>query len=312
MRKYILGGWALGVALSTAPLATWAQANDAPPSWAYPVNPPDFKVQLDDGTPRHVPDRHCRVHGHAGSGSIFHARLASFGSPADAGYCRSWPQTGRDGLWSVPSGGWAGRAGKRQSCRSPRTVRLLPDNASPAAWISPVMKLGLIQLVVASIFANRATRSGDRIAVSTMGADLLGNRRFENPPPSSGNSPNQGPSWEMRVLLSPIGNRQRGKVSHVYHEITREEKMIKQQLAGLAGVLRDDVERGVRPDLHPCVASPCRCRSSGCSGIPGSTTTNTTTSTTTDHATTITKGVDANGNEITKKDTYREGVAGGS
>ena len=47
-------------------------------------------------------------------------------------------------------------------------------------------------------------------------------------------------------------------------------------------------------------------------GVPGSTTTTTTTSPTTDHATTITKGVDANGNEITKKDSYREGVAGSS
>ena len=37
-----------------------------------------------------------------------------------------------------------------------------------------------------------------------------------------------------------------------------------------------------------------------------------TVSPTTDHRTTITKGLDANGNEITKKDTYREGVAGSS
>jgi hypothetical protein len=33
-----------------------AQADDTPPAWAYAVNPPDFKVQPDDGTPRHVPD----------------------------------------------------------------------------------------------------------------------------------------------------------------------------------------------------------------------------------------------------------------
>ena len=45
-------------------------------------------------------------------------------------------------------------------------------------------------------------------------------------------------------------------------------------------------------------------------GIPGSATTTTTVSPTTDHATTVTKGVDANGDEITKKETYREGVAG--
>jgi hypothetical protein len=45
-------------------------------------------------------------------------------------------------------------------------------------------------------------------------------------------------------------------------------------------------------------------------GIPGSTTTTTTTSPTTDHTTKTTKGVDANGNEITKKDSYREGLTG--
>src|SRR5439155_1344649 len=54
--KAILAGLALGMALSAAPLVTRAQADDAPPAWAYPVNPPDFKVQPDDGSPRHVPD----------------------------------------------------------------------------------------------------------------------------------------------------------------------------------------------------------------------------------------------------------------
>ena len=52
----ILTGLALGMALSTAPLVMQAQADDAPPAWAYAVNPPDFKAQPDDGTPRHVPD----------------------------------------------------------------------------------------------------------------------------------------------------------------------------------------------------------------------------------------------------------------
>lgn len=28
---------------------------DAPPAWAYPVNPPDFKPAVDDGSLRHVP-----------------------------------------------------------------------------------------------------------------------------------------------------------------------------------------------------------------------------------------------------------------
>ncbi|MBV8094801.1 MAG: c-type cytochrome, partial [Acetobacteraceae bacterium] len=33
-----------------------ALANDGPPAWAYPVNPPGLKVTPDDGVPRHVPD----------------------------------------------------------------------------------------------------------------------------------------------------------------------------------------------------------------------------------------------------------------
>jgi cytochrome c553 len=52
----ILTRLAFGVALCAAPPVVRAQANDAPPAWAYAVNPLDFKVQPDDGTPRHVPD----------------------------------------------------------------------------------------------------------------------------------------------------------------------------------------------------------------------------------------------------------------
>jgi cytochrome c553 len=33
-----------------------AQSQDRPPAWAYPVNPPDFKPEPDDGTLRRVPD----------------------------------------------------------------------------------------------------------------------------------------------------------------------------------------------------------------------------------------------------------------
>jgi cytochrome c553 len=32
------------------------RAQDSPPAWAYPVNPPGFKPTPDDGKPRHVPD----------------------------------------------------------------------------------------------------------------------------------------------------------------------------------------------------------------------------------------------------------------
>jgi hypothetical protein len=33
-----------------------AEAEDHPPGWAYPVNPPGFKLPPDDGKPRQVPD----------------------------------------------------------------------------------------------------------------------------------------------------------------------------------------------------------------------------------------------------------------
>ena len=33
-----------------------ARSQEGPPSWAYPVNAPDFKPPTDDGTPRRVPD----------------------------------------------------------------------------------------------------------------------------------------------------------------------------------------------------------------------------------------------------------------
>jgi cytochrome c553 len=54
--RAILAGFTLGAALSAVSLASWAQADDAPPAWAYAANPPDFKAKPDDGVPRHVPD----------------------------------------------------------------------------------------------------------------------------------------------------------------------------------------------------------------------------------------------------------------
>jgi cytochrome c553 len=46
-------------ALVASVLFAWvasAAAQDGPPAWAYPVNPPDLKLAPDDGTPRQVPD----------------------------------------------------------------------------------------------------------------------------------------------------------------------------------------------------------------------------------------------------------------
>jgi cytochrome c553 len=45
--------------LPLAVLQGFANAQE-PPSWAYPVNPPDFKLSPDDGTLRRVPDSNAR------------------------------------------------------------------------------------------------------------------------------------------------------------------------------------------------------------------------------------------------------------
>jgi cytochrome c553 len=47
--------WLAMLGLATA-LPQAAHSQDAPPDWAYAVNPPDFKPEPDDGKPRHVPD----------------------------------------------------------------------------------------------------------------------------------------------------------------------------------------------------------------------------------------------------------------
>jgi cytochrome c553 len=54
MMKAVVAGLAM-LGLATA-LPQAADAQDASPAWAYPVNPPDFKPEPDDGKPRHVPD----------------------------------------------------------------------------------------------------------------------------------------------------------------------------------------------------------------------------------------------------------------
>jgi hypothetical protein len=79
-------------------------------------------------------------------------------------------------------------------------------------------------------------------------------------------------------------------------------------LAGVAafGLLSSVASAQTYPPAPPPIPAPPSV------GIPGSTTTTTTVAPTTGHTATVTKGVDANGNEITKKDTYRAGVAGGT
>ena len=55
MRR-VLATAVLGLALTPVLAAeTGAPDADAPPSWAYPVNTPDFKPAVDDGSLRHVP-----------------------------------------------------------------------------------------------------------------------------------------------------------------------------------------------------------------------------------------------------------------
>jgi hypothetical protein len=84
--------------------------------------------------------------------------------------------------------------------------------------------------------------------------------------------------------------------------------MTKHLLAGVAafGLLSGAASAQTYPPAPPPITAPASV------GIPDSTTTTTTVAPTTGHTTTVTKGVDANGNEITKKDTYREGIAGSS
>lgn len=83
--------------------------------------------------------------------------------------------------------------------------------------------------------------------------------------------------------------------------------MIKRLLAGAAAVgLMSSAAFAQTAQMSPPAAAPPSV------GVPGSTTTTTSSSPTTDRTTTITKGVDANGNEITKKDSRREGGAGSS
>ena len=43
------------VLLAAVTTVCFAQSTEAPPAWAYPVNPPDFKPGPDDGTIRRVP-----------------------------------------------------------------------------------------------------------------------------------------------------------------------------------------------------------------------------------------------------------------
>ena len=84
--------------------------------------------------------------------------------------------------------------------------------------------------------------------------------------------------------------------------------MTKQLLAGVAafGLMSGVAFAQSYPPAPPPVAAPQSV------GVPGSTATTTTVAPTTGHTTTITKDVDANCNEITKKVTYREGITGSS
>ena len=70
--------------------------------------------------------------------------------------------------------------------------------------------------------------------------------------------------------------------------------MTKQLLAGLAAV--GLMSSAAFAQTYTPVSPPPAAVAPPAVGVPGSTTTTTTTSPTTDHATKITKGVDANGN----------------
>jgi len=115
---------------------------------------------------------------------------------------------------------------------------------------------------------------------------------------------------------------------YVHRQHAGQDRMTKHLLAGVAaivlisGVAYAEQYPPAPPPSMP-LAPPSAVTSPGAInpppvsarpsvGVPGSTTKTTTTSPTTDHTTTITKGVDANGNEIEQKDSHREGIAGSS
>jgi len=111
----IPAGLAFGVALSVAPLVARAQADDAPPAWAYPVNPPDFKSAA-RRRPRHgmFPTAPPRFTVTQARNMFFRARLASLGAPTATGYRRSWPQAGTS--WRAACAtGRMGRAGRKNA-----------------------------------------------------------------------------------------------------------------------------------------------------------------------------------------------------
>src|SRR6266478_6524905 len=47
--------WAIALISISQPTKP-AYSTDEPPAWAYPITPPDFKLPLDDGQLKHVPD----------------------------------------------------------------------------------------------------------------------------------------------------------------------------------------------------------------------------------------------------------------
>jgi hypothetical protein len=124
------------------------------------------------------------------------------------------------------------------------------------------------------------------------------------------------------------GTDERRQWFYVHSQHVGSETMTKHLLAGIAAVVlmsgvafAENYPPAPPPSMPlappPAVASPSDNNPPPVSappsvGVPGSTTTTTTVAPTTGHTTTITKGVDANGNEITKKDSYKEGVSGSS
>src|SRR5215469_6056750 len=117
--------------------------------------------------------------------------------------------------------------------------------------------------------------------------------------------PCRGPAPRTRAF-APSGTHHHLARFYVCCQTQSRAPMIKQLMAGVA--VLGLMSGAAFPQTYPPVPPPTPAPPS--IGVPGSSTTITTDSPTTDHTTTITKGVDANGNEITKKDMYQEGMTG--
>ena len=125
------------IALGAAPMiSVTAAAQDTPPAWAYPVNPPDFKPPPDDGTVRQVPGSKAGYTLTQLRDRFIAPDLASRRLPGDAGDRRAGPQAGAcmpaDSA-TAPTAPAVRRTPTSPDCRSPTSFARWPTSRAARA-----------------------------------------------------------------------------------------------------------------------------------------------------------------------------------